>query len=68
MSITRAKPPCYGCKHRAETCHASCDAYTEWSAHRRARRQEQYERDTGGRLADSRTIDSMIRIRKRKER
>lgn len=64
----RAKPPCFSCTRRAEGCHASCEAYTEWSNRRRAQRQEQYERGTGGRLADSRTIDSMIRIRKWKER
>lgn len=64
----RALPPCYNCPNRSDECHASCEAYTEWSNRRRARRQEQYERATGARLADGRTIDSMIRIRKRKER
>lgn len=64
----QTKNPCFHCPRRHEACHASCEAYTEWSAQRRAQRQEQYERDTGERLADGRTIDSMIRIRKRKER
>lgn len=64
----RTKPPCFSCPNRHEACHASCEVYTEWSNRRRAQRQEQYERDTGERLADGRTIDSMIRIRKRKER
>jgi hypothetical protein len=64
----RAKPPCFSCPNRHEACHASCEAYTEWSNRRRAQRQEAWEKRTGDRLADNRTIDSMIRIRKRKER
>lgn len=64
----RSEIPCHNCPNRHAACHASCEAYIEWSAQRRAQRQEQYERATGDRLAESRTIDSMIRIRKRKER
>lgn len=56
------------CPKRTETCHASCEAYTEWSNRRRAQRQEAWEKSKGEWMADGRTIDSMIRIRKRKER
>lgn len=68
MSIMRAKPPCYGCTRRAEACHASCEAYTEWSSRRCALRREAWEKSKGEWLADGRVIDSMIRLRKRKER
>lgn len=57
--------PCYGCEDRYPACAGHCDRYKEWRFKMSEARIEFYKKDRGARMAESVTIETIIRERER---